>query len=542
MTLTQCLAPARCGIRPLVLGLPILALAAAQAIAAARFANVPGVVIDHSPASSGLYIGSPSLAVLPNGNYVASHDFFGPNSTEFQSARTVIFRSADRGSNWIRAAEIQGAFWSSLFVHRGALYLLGPDRHHGNILIRRSTDGGHTWTAPTNSRSGLLRADGEYHCAPVPVLEHHGRLWRAFEWRNPPVAWGVNYRSGMLSVPVDADLLDASNWTSSNFLPSDRAWNGGDMGAWLEGNAVVSPAGQLVNILRVQTRSPDEKAAIVSLSPDGRTAAFDPARGFISFPGGAKKFTIRFDPVSRLYWSLATIVHQRHRAENPGGIRNTLALTASPDLTNWTVRCVLLYHPDVARHGFQYVDWLFDGPDLIAACRTAYDDGLGGARNNHDANFLTFHRFRNFRGLTMADSVPMPEIALRQYDLGALRLTGSGFDLAALAEGGKAFSNRDYVWRNLPPRLAGWTYTRTAGGERAVITVRASRPMEIWLATARSERSAPRGWQLVPETFQYSDRGQTTMALFRRTLDANQELSLPQENWTGSLLLIPPAE
>ena len=93
---------------------------------------------------------------------------------------------------------------------------------------------------------------------------------------------------------------------------------------------------------------------------------------------------------------------------NPGSIRNTLALTSSPDLRSWTIHCILLYHADVKKHGFQYADWLFDGEDLIAACRTAYDDGLGGARNNHDANFLTFHRFANFRRLTMADSVPNP--------------------------------------------------------------------------------------------------------------------------------------
>jgi hypothetical protein len=372
---------------------------------------VPGVVIDQSPASSGLYIGSPSLAVLTNGDYVASHDFFGPQSSEFKRARSAVFSSKDRGQSWRKVSEIEGAFWSSLFVHRGALYLLGPDRHHGNILIRRSTDGGQTWTSPTNAATGLLRDNGQYHCAPMPVIEHRGRLWRAFEWRQPPIGWGINYRAGVLSAPVDADLLDASAWTASNFLPSDRAWNEGDMGAWLEGNAVVTPNGALVDVLRVQTRSPDEKAAIVSLSADGKAATFDPATGFVKFPGGAKKFVIRFDTRSRLYWSLASIVLERHRAQNPGGVRNTLALTCSPDLTNWTVRCILLYHPEVAKHGFQYVDWLFDGEDLIAVCRTAYDDGLGGAHNNHDANFLTFHRFAHFRSKTMAESVPLPESA-----------------------------------------------------------------------------------------------------------------------------------
>jgi len=366
---------------------------------------VPGVVIDHSPASSGIYIGSPSLAVLPNGHYVASHDEFGPKTTEHSRAVSHIFQSRDRGASWKKIASIDGAFWSTLFTHRGALYLLGPDKHHGNVLIRRSLDGGVIWTFPTNSTTGLLRGDGEYHCAPVPVIEHAGRLWRGMERRNPPVGWGINYRAGMLSIPVDADLLNATNWTCSNFLPSDRAWNGGDMGAWLEGNAVVTPAGQLLDVLRVQTKSPDEKAALVHISQEGTTASFDPATGFIKFPGGAKKFTIRCDPQTNRYWSLATVVLDRHRADNPGGIRNTLALTSSPDLANWTVQCILLYHPDVPRHGFQYVDWLFDGEDIIAACRSAFDDGLGGAHNNHDANYLTFHRFANFRRLTLADSV-----------------------------------------------------------------------------------------------------------------------------------------
>lgn len=372
-------------------------LAGVRSYGQAPSPQVPGVVIDHIPAASGVYIGSPSIAVLPDGRYVASHDHFGPKSTEFQQALTAVFRSDDRGQTWKRVAEVQGAFWSSLFVHRDALYLLGPDRHHGNILIRRSTDGGEHWTTPVDAQTGLLRDNGEYHCAPMPVLEHAGRLWRAFEWRNPPVAWGINYRAGMLSAPVDADLLKADSWTATNFLPSDRAWNGNDMGAWLEGNAVVAPDGQLVDVLRVQTRSPDEKAAIVHISADGKTASFDPATGFVDFPGGAKKFAIRYDAKSKLYWSLASIVHERHRADNPGGIRNTLALTCSPDLKNWTVRCIVLYHPDTRDHGFQYVDWLFDNDDLIAVCRTAYDDGQGGAHNNHDANYLTFHRIENFR-------------------------------------------------------------------------------------------------------------------------------------------------
>ena len=246
------------------------ALAAGEVVAKPRVEVVPGVIIDHSPASSGLYIGSPSLAVLTNGDYVASHDFFGPKSAEQKSARSVVFRSSDRGRTWKKVSEVQGAFWSSLFVHRGALYLLGPDRHHGNILIRRSTDGGGTWTSPDSAATGLLRDNGEYHCAPMPVIEHNGRLWRAFEWRNPPIAWGINYRAGMLSAPADSDLLNSASWISTEFLSSSRLWNGGDMGAWLEGNAVVTPGGEMVDVLRVQTLSPEEKAAMFASARTGR--------------------------------------------------------------------------------------------------------------------------------------------------------------------------------------------------------------------------------------------------------------------------------
>jgi len=386
----------------------LAALAGAARPAGTSAQQVPGVVIAHSPASSGIYIGSPSLAVLPDGRCVASHDEFGPQSTEHTQATSHIFRSEDRGATWRRIATIHGAFWSTLFVHRDALYLVGPDKHHGNVLIRRSLDGGVTWSSPTNAASGLLREDGQYHCAPMQVIEHRGRLWRAMERRDPPDAWGTNYRAGMMSVPVEADLLNAASWAWAEFLPSARAWNGGDMGGWLEGNTVVTPGGQIANLLRVHTRSPEEKLAWVNVSDDGRTLSFDPETGFIPFSGGAKKSLIRRDSRTGTYFALATIVLERHRRENPSGIRNTLALVASTDLRRWETRCLLLYHPDTAKHGFQYPDWQFDSEDLIAVVRTAFDDGEGGAHNAHDANFLTFHRWPKFRDLTLADSVVGP--------------------------------------------------------------------------------------------------------------------------------------
>lgn len=368
------------------------------------FSKVPGVIITHSPASSGKYIGSPSLAILPNGDYVASHDFFGPKSTEHTSAISRIFKSSDKGKTWKQISEIDGQFWSKLFVHQNALFLFGTNRHHGNTIIRKSTDGGVTWTAPTDPHNGLLK-EGEYHCAPMAIIEHKGKLWRAMEdAAGPPRQWGKRYSPFMMSIPVNADPMIASNWTSSNFIRFDSTLLDGRFRGWLEGNAVIDKDGTIWDILRVdQNKSFDEYAAFIKISDDGTKATFDSQTGFLPFSGGSKKFVIQYDSKSKRYWTIANHVpdniKQANPPKNPSGIRNTQALFSSPDLKNWKLHKVLLQHPDIAKHGFQYVDWLFDGKNILFLSRTAYDDGLGGANNNHDANFMTFHQIKNFRKL-----------------------------------------------------------------------------------------------------------------------------------------------
>jgi hypothetical protein len=385
--------------------LPCLALLAFPFAAAAQVSpDLPGSLVSYSPSASNKYVGSPGLAKLPDGSLVASHDEFGGGSTMNTSAVTRVFRSTDRGLTWTPAAVINGAFWSSLFVHRGALYLLGVNRQYGDVVIRRSDDGGSTWTSPGSASTGLLAGGGQYHCAPMPVIEHGGRLWRAMERRDPASGWAPNFRAGMMSVPTGADLLVSSQWTFSNLLQGQSAWLGGNFGGWLEGNAVVDPAGNLVNLLRVDHTDHPEKAAMLTVSSTGESAGFSPATGFVEMPGGAKKFAIRHDPASNRYWSLANRVPGDFQAgRQPASTRNTLSLVSSADLRAWTDHGTVLSHPDPTRHGFQYVEWHFDGDDLIATSRSAFIDTAGGAANYHDANHLTFHRIRGFRDFAAGD-------------------------------------------------------------------------------------------------------------------------------------------
>ncbi|MHC4620053.1 MAG: hypothetical protein ACYTEQ_20085 [Planctomycetota bacterium] len=81
--------------------------------------KVPGVVINYSPSESGIYLGCPGIAILPNGDYVASHSFYGPAS---KKNRMAVFRSGDSGKTWRHLTDLVGQWWSTLFVHRGRLY------------------------------------------------------------------------------------------------------------------------------------------------------------------------------------------------------------------------------------------------------------------------------------------------------------------------------------------------------------------------------------------------------------------------------------
>lgn len=364
--------------------------------------TVPGVIIDNKASSTKIYIGSPSIAILPDGSYIASHDQFGTGSTEFERAVTEVFRSGDKGATWNKISEINGQFWSNLFVHRDTLYIMGPWKHHGNLIIRQSVDGGSTWTVPVDASHGLIR-EGEYHTAPMPMVYHNGRIWRAVEYAGSGTEWGKRYSAMVFSAPEKSNLLMASNWVNSNYLTYDTTYLNGNFRGWLEGNAVVTPEGKLIDFLRVATAEKGrDLAAIVNISDDGKTATFDKQTGFIDFAGGARKFSIRYDKKSHRYWTISNMITKGLENSDAGSVRNTLVIKSSEDIRNWSIHSILLYHPDEKKHGFQYVDWQFDGKDIIYVCRTAFDDEMGGANNYHDANYMTFHRIRNFRKLIKA--------------------------------------------------------------------------------------------------------------------------------------------
>ena len=360
--------------------------------------DIPGIVINYSSDPVTQYLMSPSLIILPDGTYLANHEYGGPWSSGHPK-QTLFWESRDQGRSWRHIGTALDQYWSSTFYHDGALYLMGIDgKGQSSVTIRRSDDNGATWTDATDETTGFL-LDGKglsYHTGPAPVAIHNGRIWRGMEDRADPGNWGFHFRAFVMSAPVDSDLLDAASWTCTNQMSHDEInWTGT---GWLEGNAIVNPDGELVNVLRVSSLIPSlgtvDTAAVMRISDDGATATFDPENDFIDMPGAGVKFVIRYDDETGLYWTLS------NPQKKPYAMRNRLVLCSSPDLRNWTRRNVILESWDILLHAWQYVDWRIDDRDMVFVSRTAHPMGHGIVPHGyHDANFFTFHRIEDFRDM-----------------------------------------------------------------------------------------------------------------------------------------------
>ena len=212
--------------------------------------------------------------------------------------------------------------------------------------------------------------------------------------------WGWGPSSALMtSISCEADLLDAGQWNFSNEIRYDSSWKEGAT-AWLEGNAVVTREGEVKDILRV-AYGPDDVAAMTSVSEDGKIMTFNPEKDFIKLPGAGKKFTIRYDKKSKKYWTLSNFILEKDRHNMDGGaIRNTQVLMCSDNLTEWCIKDTVLTCDQPELYGFQYVDWQFDGKDIVFVSRTAWRDKTGNPPRQHDANYMTFHRIRNFRAFS----------------------------------------------------------------------------------------------------------------------------------------------
>ena len=368
-----------------------------SAIRLARTGEAVGTVVNYlhpeDPyyAFSGQYLCSPSLLRLPDGGLLASMDLFGYNTPQ---NLTLIFRSDDDGKTWNHLSELMPCFWGKLFAHKGEVYMLACSTEYGDLLIGKSTDGGKTFCQPVTLLRGSNGKGGNcgVHKNPQPLFRHKGRLYGTLEWG----AWANKefcHAAMVMSCDENADLLDPESWHFTppvkfdHFTPELRELP--KITQTIEGTLALSPEGQLLNIMRFGMHGKVLAYLVNTGDPDAPLTF----HSLIDMPTTTTKFTIKHDPVSEKYYAIICRIHEGEGNQR----RNLLSLVASKDLRCWETLCDLIdfRHCDGDMHGFQYVDFIMEGDDILWLCRTAMNE----PHNYHDANYSTFHRLCNFRNL-----------------------------------------------------------------------------------------------------------------------------------------------
>ncbi len=365
--------------------------------------KVPGIPIVHLPVTTGIYVGSPSIVIMSNGDYVVSHDFFedpdGSRRSELAGDSLIsrvmgqhIYLSKDKGRTWQFQTEVAYIHWAGLFVVEDIIYLSGINGIDYSMVITRSLDAGRTW----ENLSILRKKDGHYfHGSTTPVVYHNGRVYKGYDYHlpDPGGKWVPDNYSFIMSASIGDDLMNPKSWTFSEAIKIPGFIEGR---GWLETNAVLGRDGAIKGVTRIASDD-GLHAGYYSLGTDSTIDV--KSIGQIGFIGSATKFNISWDPQTQKYWSLANYPSSvlRKLKKSAGGMRSILALTCSDDLNKWDIKAIVLATEEVYQHGFQYVDWKFEGKNIIFVSRTAYDDESGGARNYHDSNYITFHRIKNYK-------------------------------------------------------------------------------------------------------------------------------------------------
>ena len=364
----------------------------------AKTAEAIGTVVnylhpdDMAYSYSGRALCSPSIIRLPSGALLASMDVFAGGAPQ---NLTLVFRSEDNGKTWHYQNELFPCYWAKMFVHKGELYMLGVSTEYGDLLIGKSTDEGRTYSAPTVIQRGSCSpgAAGN-HRTPQNVIEYQGRIYTSCEWG----AWSVGYHAAsVISCDADADLLDANNWSMTDPIKFDPTWEGVEpypSNGCIEGTVVVTPNGKLLNIMRYDMTKAEKKHGkalayeIDTKNPSAPLKYLKP----VKMEGNHSKFVIQKDEISGYYYSIISRITNNDESYD----RRLLSLIRSKDLEEFELVCDLYdFRPNAAptEAGMQYIDFFFEGDDILYLSRTA----MNGAHNFHDANYSTFHVIKDFR-------------------------------------------------------------------------------------------------------------------------------------------------
>jgi hypothetical protein len=137
---------------------------------------------------------------------------------------------------------------------------------------------------------------------------------------------------------------------------------------------------------------------------------------YFPMPGGQLKYCVIWDEKSRMFWATSNLVVDSQAmfdwwqkgvalgnfTGGGGNDRRFLMLHYSLDGLNWFAAGCVAQAAKISQ-SFMYARPIIDGDDLAIISRSSVN-----APNQHDSDYATFHRVRNFRQLAL-NLVPTPE-------------------------------------------------------------------------------------------------------------------------------------
>jgi hypothetical protein len=372
-----------------------------------------------------LYVEGCGLARLDDGTLIAAVPVVprAEWTKEMRIGHSQIHlrRSRDGGNSWEDLARLP--YYSAIpWVHADGLYLFafepGAKARNDNLLLLRSTDAGSTWSEPVT----LFKGHGWN--AHTGMVIREGHLYWAFDDIEKGTAEKRTTR--VIAGDLSGDPLDPRAWRTSSSVafPGMPEALSNPRFAKLN-NRILEPslidvAGRLrvIASVKVNNQTTTNLGAVFDVHDDGKKLELAFTQ-FHPMPGGHLNFCIVADPVSKMFWATANFAVDAQESfdwwdagrkrgnfrptSNGGDDRRLLMLLYGLDGLNWfQAGCVA--QAGKLSQSFMYARPVIDGNDLAIIARSSID-----APNQHDADYATFHRVKDFHRLALK-LVPDPEV------------------------------------------------------------------------------------------------------------------------------------
>jgi hypothetical protein len=332
-------------------------------------------------------------------------------SEERRAAHGVVhlLHSGDGGKSWQARGDLP-YYSAAPWLDRGALYVfaiepLAVRRSRAELVLLRSEDEGRTWSPP------VTLGVGNFWISQTAMVVRDRRLY----WALDDLDSGINGTPRLVAGDLSVDPMKPEAWRMSEpaqfpRTPSISAEGkfGEPMTPHLEPN-LIEVNGQLRLLTAVRFRRPQMSSLCAALDVRDEEGRLELGlHHFSTLPGGQLKSCLLRDEVSGLFWATSNLPmesedlfgwakeeNERGRYKSTAGDRRFLVLSFGLDGLNWfPAGCVA----QAGRLSQSFMDarLVVDGNDLAIVARASIQ-----APNQLDADHVTFHRVRDFRGLAL---------------------------------------------------------------------------------------------------------------------------------------------